>query len=80
MEEYITEFNRRLSLIRDQGPGESFHVFMEGLDVEYRRHCYEEGFQTLDHAIRIARAFLLSRSQMVRDAPLHKPMCFERTK
>ena len=42
---------------------------MEGLDKKFRRHCYEEGVQTLEHAIRVARAYFLSRSQIVRDEP-----------
>ena len=42
---------------------------MEGLDEKFRRLCSEEGVQTLEHAIRVARANFLSRSQMVRDEP-----------
>ena len=71
VEEYITEFQHTLALIRNHGEDEVYHTFIVGLDQKYQQHLFQEG-------VKMVRAFYLARSQAIRDAPIPKPMGFSR--
>ena len=53
---------------------------MNGLDEKIQTHLYIERASTFAEAVCLARAYYLACSHNLREAPLPKPMYFERTK
>ena len=80
METYISEFQRRLVLIETPSEKEVFTTFVNGLNEKIQTHLYSERASTFAEAVRLANAYYLARSHKLREAPIPKPMHFERTK
>ena len=55
-------------------------VFMDGQDTRICQHLYQEQVTTIEDALRLTRAYYFARSHTIRDAPIPRPMHFERTK
>ena len=80
VEQYITEFAKRLSLVANPSEEEVLMVVFDGLDTNIQQHLYNEQVTTIADALRLTRAFYLARSHTIRDAPIPRKMHFERTK
>ena len=80
VEQYITDFVKRLSLVVNPSEEEVLMVFFDGLDTKIQQHLYQEQVVTIKDALRLTKACYLSRSHSTRDAPIPHPMHFERTK
>ena len=80
VEIYIVESQHCLELIETPSEKEVFPIFVNGLDEKIQTHLYVERASTFAEVVRLARGYYLARSHNLRDAPIPKPMHFERTK
>ena len=80
VEQYITEFAKRLSLVANPNEEEVLMVFFDGLDTKVQQHLYQEQVTTIADANRLTRAIYLARSHTIRDAPIPRQMHLEQTK
>ena len=74
VEQYITEFAKRLRLVAKPSQEEVLMVFFDGLDTKIQQHFHHEQVTTIADAIRLTRAFYLARNHTIRDAPIPRQM------
>ena len=60
VEQYITEFAKRLSLVVNPSEVEVLMVFFDGLDSKIQQHLYQEQVVTIENDLRLTRAYYLN--------------------